>query len=540
MTGFFFFAAIIIGTLAITFSASKRTTSTNDFYAAGNRLSGLQNGFAIAGDFVSAASFLGITGMIALYGFDGFFYAIGFFCSYLIILLLIAEPMHNLGRYTLADSIAVRFPTLRLRGMIALTTLILTIIYMMAQLVGAGALIFLLLDLPYEVAVMVIGLLMTVFVVIGGMVATSWIQIVKSVLLLFGTLMLCLMVLARFDWSLLTLFEQVSKTSTSTEQLLEAGHMFSQSSDTFSLYLALLLGTSGLPHIVTRFYTVSNAKASRQSVITAVFIIGGFYLMTVVLGLGASLLVGPDQLLSAGDNGNLAAPLLALALGGNFWMAFMSAVAFATILAVVTGLVLSGSSAFAHDIYTVMLRKGIATEKQQMYAAKISAIAVGVISTLLAVSSKQLNAAFVVSFAFTVAASSLLPIILLSFYWSRYTEKGAIVGSMSGLISSLLLAVISPTFMNPIDGIIRAEPLFPLQYPGIISIPIGFIVSLLVSLWSQKSSNHGDFAYMQVKAHLGSSENDLVLPQNSSRTETGTYSEIETESEIGSASQQAN
>ncbi|QOT00995.1 cation acetate symporter [Brevibacterium sp. JNUCC-42] len=509
ISGFFFFAAIIVGTLAITYSASKRTTSTNEFYAAGNRLSGLQNGFAIAGDFVSAASFLGITGIIALHGFDGFFYAIGFFCSYMIVMLLIAEPMHNVGRYTLADSIAVRFPSTRLRGLIACNTIILTIIYMMAQLVGAGALIYLLLDIPYIASIILIGGLMTIFVSVGGMVATSWMQIVKCVLLLFGTVMLSLMVLSRFDWNLLTLFEHVSHRASSGLRLLESGQMFNQPWDTFSLHLALVLGTSGLPHIITRFYTVSDAKSARVSVITAVYIIGFFYLMTVLLGLGASLFVGQAQLLSTGDNVNLAAPLLALALGGQFWMAFISAVAFATILAVVTGLVLSGSSAFAHDMYFNMIKKGNASDRQQMYAAKLSAIGVGLVSTLLAVAAHNVNAAFVVSFAFTIAASSLLPIILFGLYWSKFTEKGAIAGSMSGLFSSLLLALISPTFMNEAHGIIRATPLFPLHYPGIVSIPFGFLVSWIISLCTQQTSTSGDFTRLQIKAHLGLREEDF-------------------------------
>jgi cation/acetate symporter len=498
-----FFFAVVIGTLTITYSAAKRTLNTNDFYAAGNRLTGLQNGLAIAGDYMSAASFLGITGMIAMYGFDGFFYSIGFLVSYLVILLVVAEPLHNLGKYTLADSIAVRFDSKLLRGVVALNTLTITIFYMLAQLVGAGALIHLLLDLDYTYAVLIVGSLMTIYVVFGGMVATSWVQIIKAILLLTGTLIVSLIVLARFHWNVFEMFEHVNAATPLQERFLHPGNRFEHPLDTISLHLALILGTAGLPHIVVRFFTVKDAVATRHSVLTATWIISAFYLMTVFLGFGASSFVSWDVLHEAGYGGNLTVPLLADALGGEFLMAYISAVAFATILAVVTGLVLAASSAFAHDVYTHIIRKGNASEREQVVAAKASSLAVGIISILLAIGAEKMNVVVLVSLAFAVAASANLPLILFTLYWKRFTPAGAISGIITGLISSILLVIVSPNVMDPVHGIIRAEAIFPLTNPGILSIPLGFLGAYAGTVLSPANSDWHRYEQVLLQAHTG-------------------------------------
>jgi cation/acetate symporter len=503
ITAFTFFLAIIIGTLVITYSAAKRTTNTHVFYTAGNRLTGFQNGLAISGDYMSAASFLGITGAIALNGFDGFLYSIGFLVSYLIVLLIVAEPMHNLGRYTVADSIAVRFNAKRLRGVVALNTVVIAIFYMIAQLVGAGALIHLLLELDYNTAILIVGSLMTIYVVFGGMVATSWVQIIKAILLLSGTLIISLIVLARFDWSFLYMFEQVASATPLGEKFLHPGNQFVSPLDTISRHLALILGTAGLPHIIVRFYTVKDAASTRYSVYTAIWVIGAFYVMTIFLGFGAASFVGWDKLQIGEDGGNLAAPLLANALGGDFLMAFISAVAFATILAVVSGLVLSASSAFAHDFYSHIIRNGKASEREQMVAAKWSSIGVGIISIVLALGAQKLNVAFLVSLAFAVAASANLPMILLTLFWKKFNTSGAITGMLTGLLSSIILVVLSPNIMDPVSGWIEAEAIFPLKNPGIVSIPLGFLGAYVGTLLSHEKENKERFYDALFQAHTG-------------------------------------
>jgi len=510
VTGLVFFLAIVVGTLIITYYAARRTVSTNDFYAAGNRLNGLENGLAISGDYMSAASFLGIAGSIAVYGFDGFYYSIGFLASYVIVLFLVAEPLHNLGRYTMADAVAVRFEDKFVRGSIAVNNIVITIIYMIAQLVGAGGLIHLLLGVNYTTAITVVGCLMTVYVAFGGMLATSWVQIVKAILLIGSTLMISLIVLARFDWNLYGLFAHVSHATPLGEKFLAPGNMFTNSIDLLSFHMALVLGTAGLPHIAVRFFTVKNPQAVRSSVVTATLVIGAFYCMTIFLGFGAAAFVD-WELLSAGDN--LAAPLLAKALGGEFLMAFVSAVAFATILAVVTGLVMAASSAFAHDVYSNIIRKGKATEAQQMRAAKFSAVAVGVISIVLALGAQKLNVAFLVSLAFAVAASANLPVLLLTLFWRKFNSVGAVTSLGAGLVSSVLLVLIGPNVMDPESGWIRMEAIFPLQHPGIVSIPLGFLGGFAGTWLSRKARPFaGHFERMQVMAHLPSPKWDGQPP----------------------------
>ncbi|GAA4710404.1 cation acetate symporter [Brevibacillus fulvus] len=498
-----FFLAVVVGTLAITYSAAKRTSKPLDFYAAGNRLTGMQNGWAIAGDYMSAASFLGITGAIASYGFDGFFYSIGFLVSYLVILLTVAEPLHNLGQYTLADSIAIRFPGSLLRSTVAASTLSITIFYMIAQLVGAGALIHLLLDLDYRVAVLLVGTLMTSYVVFGGMVATSWVQIIKAILLLSGTLIVSLIVLARFDWSVLKMFEHVKQITPLLDNYLNPGNQFVNPLDTISLHLALIMGTAGLPHILIRLFTVRSAVQARRSILTATWLISVFYIMTVFLGFGASSFVGWQHLQQSGYGGNLTLPLLSYALGGDFLMAYISAVAFATILAVVTGLVLSASSAFAHDLYSHILRKGGASEREQLVAAKSASLVVGAISTLIAIHAENMNVAILVALTFAVAASANLPLILFTLYWRRFTETGAIAGVVTGMLSAVILVVVGPHVMNPLNGMIKLAPWFPLSNPGIVSIPLGFLGGIVGTLVTFRKADQQSYEALLVRAHTG-------------------------------------
>lgn len=428
-TAFILFLAIVALTLVITYFAAKQTKTANEFYTAGGGLTGIQNGLAIAGDYMSAASFLGIAGMIALNGFDGFFYSIGFLVAYLVVLYIVAEPLRNLGKFTMADMIASRFKQKKIRGVAALNTITISTFYMIAQLVGAGALIKLLLGIDYTLAVCIVGVLMTIYVVFGGMIATSWVQIIKAVLLMAGTLIISVIVFSKFGFSLTNMFEQMKTATPLGADFLNPGNKYKVPLETLSLNLALVLGTAGLPHILIRFYTVKDAKTARKSVVSATWIIGIFYIMTVFLGFGAAAFVGFENILAADKAGNMAAPPLAQALGGDFLFAFVSAIAFATILAVVTGLVLSAASAFAHDIYSQIIRKGAATEKEQMIAARWASIGVSVLSILLAVFAQSLNVAFLVSLAFAVAASANLPLIIFTVFWKRFNAAGALAGA---------------------------------------------------------------------------------------------------------------
>lgn len=497
---------VIVGiTLIITYLASKKTKTTSSFYTADSSLSGFQNGMAIAGDYMSAASFLGIAGMVALSGFDGFFYSIGFLVAYLVVLYLVAEPLRNLGNYTLADMIAARFKAKKVRGVAALNTITISTFYMIAQLVGAGALIHLLLGLNYVYSVLIVGVLMTVYVVFGGMTATSWVQIVKAILLMVGTFIISFMVFAKFDFNLVKMFSEMKIATPLGAAFLNPGNKFTNPLDMISLNLALVLGTAGLPHILTRFFTVKDAITARKSVVYATWIIGIFYILTIFLGFGAAAFVGHDKIVAANEAGNMAAPLLAQALGGNFLFAFVSAVAFATILAVVAGLVLSAASAFAHDFYSHILRHGKATEKEQVIAARWASVGVSILSIILALFAQKMNVAFLVSLAFAVAASANLPIILFTVFWKRFNTTGAVSGMLIGLFSALTLVAMSPNVWSPKPGaaIFIGEPLIHLTNPGIISIPLGFLAAIIGTLVSAKKADEKKFAEIIVKANTG-------------------------------------
>ncbi|UJL46634.1 cation acetate symporter [Virgibacillus sp. NKC19-16] len=504
ITYLLFFLCIIVCTLIITYWAARKSKTTNQFYIAAGSLTGMQNGMAIAGDYISAASFLGIVGMVALHGFDGFMYAIGFLVSYLIVLFFIAEPVHHLGRYSLGDVICARFPSDTVRSTMAVGTLIISVLYMIPQLVAAGLLIRLLLDIEYSTSVLIIGSLMTIYVVFGGMFATSWVQIVKTVLLLSGTFLLSLIVFSRFDWNLSALLQQVQLGTPLGEQFFLPGNLFADPMESLSLQLALILGTAGLPHILIRFFTVRNTKEVRKSVLAASGIIGVFYIITLVLGLGAVALVGYQQLITLDETGNLSAPLLADQLGGDFLMAFISAIAFTTIVAVVAGLVISATTAFSHDIYFHIMKKGQTTEKRQVRAAQVSAFIIGLVSTLIALGLRNINVTFLVSLTFIVAASSILPVLMFTIYWKRFNRAGAITGMITGLAGAFVLVLFGPHIMHPDHGWILREPLIPLYNPGIIAIPFGFLGAYLGTIFSGKTpENAADFAKFTVKAHTG-------------------------------------
>ncbi|WP_404454828.1 cation acetate symporter [Virgibacillus necropolis] len=504
LTYFLFFLCIIVCTLIITYWAAKQSKTTNQYYIAAGSLTGIQNGMAIAGDYISAASFLGIVGTIAINGFDGFLYAIGFLVSYLIVLFFIAEPVHHLGKFSLGDVICSRFPGNKMRLLMAIGAFIISILYMIPQLVAAGLLIRLLLDINYSTSVLIIGSLMTVYVVFGGMYATSWVQIVKTVVLLSGTFLLSLIVFSRFDWDLTELIAQVKMGTPLGESFFLPGNLFTNPLETISLHLALILGTAGLPHILIRFFTVRNTKEVRKSLLTASWIIGAFYIVTLVLGLGTVALIGFHELVALDPTGNLAAPLLAEELGGDFLLAFIAAISFTTIVAVVAGLVISATTAFSHDIYYHIIKKGRTTEKKQLRAAQWTAFVVGVISTLFALGLKNINVTFLVSLTFIVAASSNLPVLLFTIYWRRFNQTGAIIGMVCGLTASLTLLLVGPHIMNPDGGWIARDPLFPLYNPGIIAIPIGFLGAYLGSIFSSDPiQTEREFRQFYIKSQTG-------------------------------------
>ena len=510
ITAISFFVAIVGLTLIITWWASKRTSSASDFYTAGGGLTGWQNGLAIAGDYLSAASFLGIAGSIALFGFDGFFFSIGYLVAYLVVLYIVAEPLRNLGKFTLADMITARFDKAKVRGTAALSTITIVLFYMIAQLVGAGALIQLLLGIEYWMAVLLVGIMMTIYVLFGGMTATSWVQIIKACLLMIGTVIISFLVLMKFDFSITTMFAQMATVTEHGEAYLNPGLRYSDGIDTISVLVALVLGTAGLPHILMRFFTVKDAKTARSSVIWATWIVGIFYVLTIFLGFGAAAFVGKDAIIAANPAGNMAAPLLAEALGGDILFSFVCAVAFATILAVVAGLVLSGASALSHDIYGQIIKKGKITEKEQVMAARIGSITIAFISILLALGAQTLNVAFLVSLAFCIAGSSNLPVIIYTIYWKRFNTAGAVTAMLTGLISALILVAVSPNVWNPVEGkaIFVGDPLIALTNPAIISVPLGFLGGIIGTLLS-KEQDAKKYREVDVKANTGIAVQDV-------------------------------
>ncbi|MEV7659704.1 cation acetate symporter [Streptomyces anulatus] len=514
------FAAFVVATLFITVWAGRQTKSASDFYAGGRQFTGFQNGLAVSGDYMSAASFLGIAGAIALFGYDGFLYSIGFLVAWLVALLLVAEPLRNSGRYTMGDVLAYRMRQRPVRTAAGTSTIVVSIFYLLAQMAGAGVLVSLLLGITSDAGkiliVALVGVLMILYVTIGGMKGTTWVQMVKAVLLIAGTLLITFLILLKFNFNISDLLGTAASNSGKGAAFLEPGLKYGVDNisklDFISLGIALVLGTAGLPHILIRFYTVPTAKAARKSVNWAIGIIGAFYLMTIVLGFGAAAILKPGDIIASNKAGNTAAPLAALEIGGGsgstggaILLAVISAVAFATILAVVAGLTLASSSSFAHDIYANVIRRGKATEKEEVRAARWATVAIGIVSIGLGALARDLNVAGLVALAFAVAASANLPTILYSLFWKRFTTQGALWSIYGGLTSSVLLVLFSPVVSSKPSSMFPDVDFawFPLENPGLISIPLGFLLGWVGSLLSKEKPDTDKYAELEVKSLTG-------------------------------------
>jgi cation/acetate symporter len=494
-----FFGAFIVLTLGITWWAARRTRTTEHFYAAGRTVTAGQNGFALAGDYMSAASFLGIAGLVATSGFDGLIYSTGWLVGWPIVLFLIAEPLRNLGKYTFADVVAARLRPGPVRITAACGTLATIAFYLIAQMVGAGGLIRLLFGIPYEWAVIIVGLAMMAYVLFGGMLATTWVQIVKAVLLLGGAAALALLVLARFNFNPANLFSQAAAQYGAG--VLAPGGLVSNPLDAISLGLALMFGTAGLPHILMRFYTVPDASAARRSVFIATGLIGLFYLMTFVLGFGAMVLVGPDAIRAVDAGGNMAAPMLAELLGGRPFLGFIAAVAFATILAVVAGLALSGAAAISHDLWASVFRKGEARPGEELRVARVATIALALVAITLGVAFKGQNVAFMVGLAFAIAASANFPALVLSVFWRRTSTFGASASMLTGTVATLALIALSPAVQ--VDLLQHETAIFPLKNPALVTIPLAFLVGIVGSLIRPNAAEQSRYDEIEERLLLG-------------------------------------
>ncbi len=496
MTGFIIFIGL---SLLITWWAARRTRSTKDFYAAGGSVTALQNGLALAGDYMSAASFLGIAGMVALNGFDGLIYSIGFLVGWPVVVCLIAEPLRNLGKFTFSDVVAFRLQQVPVRVAAAAGSLAVVAFYLIAQMVGAGNLIRLLFGIDYEIAVAIVGMVMLAYVLFGGMIATTWVQIVKAVLLLSGAFMLAFMVLMQFSFNPLALFAAAADQY--GPSVLAPGRLVSDPIDAISLGLALMFGTAGLPHILMRFYTVPDGRTARVSVMYATALIGGFYLLTFILGFGAMVLVGHEGIRAVDAGGNMAAPLLAEAVGGQAFLGFIAAVAFATILAVVAGLTLAGAAALSHDIYVHVFRHGHASEKEELLVARGATILLAVLAIVLGILFKGQNVAYMVGLAFAIAASANFPALVLSMFWKPFTTRGAQASILFGTIATLLLIYVSPTIQ--IDLLKHETAWFPYRNPGLFTIPLSFAAGIMVSLLTPEPAATKAFAKLEQQIHFG-------------------------------------
>ena len=588
------FGAIIALTMFVTYIAAKRTKTAADFYTAGGGVSGLQNGWAIAGDYLSAASFLGIAGLISLYGYDGFMYSVGWLVAYITVLLVIAEPCRNIGKYTMGDILAFRNNPKTVKTFMALSTITVSTFYLTAQMVGGGVLVKTLIGIDYEVSVAVVGVLMLAYVLFGGMVATTWVQIIKAVLLVIASVVMVVLVWGQYGFNLpdylnavvadpkiqaqvARLLGDASKNMTGAElgqRFLEPGLLFKSPIDQISLGMALVLGTAGLPHILMRFFTVPTAQQARKSVIWAMGIIGGFYVLTLFLGTGAAMKVGAPGITAIDRGGNMAAPLLAQFLGGgadsllgNLMLAFVAAVAFATIVAVVAGLVLAAASAMSHDIWVGVIKGDHATQEEELKAARICSLIVGAMAITIGILAKGQNVAHLVALAFAVAASANLPVVLLTLYWKKCNTGGVVAGLVVGTFAAIGLVLISPNMTYPlaikaaqekaikaaddriaklteeltaqtdtaaqdktkaaiaaaekgkasakatIDGLGGAttslvgleKPLFELRNPGLISIPLGFLAVLIGSLLyrDKRAEEMWDELYVRSNTGIG-------------------------------------
>jgi len=493
------FLVFIALSLGITVWASRKTRSADQFYAAGRSVTALQNGLALAGDYMSAASFLGIAGLVALSGFDGLIYSVGFLVGWPIVMFLIAEPLRNLGRYTFADVVAFRLRQVPVRIAASVGSLAVVSFYLIAQMVGAGNLIRLLFGIPYEIAVVIVGCVMLAYVLFGGMIATTWVQIVKAVLLLAGASILALLVLARFSFNPLALFAEAA--SMYGANVLAPGRLVNDPLDAVSLGLALMLGTAGLPHILMRFYTVPDAKTARTSVGYATAFIGFFYLLTFILGFGAMVIIGREAITAFDAGGNMAAPLLAEGVGGTPLLGFIAAVAFATILAVVAGLTLSGAATLSHDLWVNVVRRGHADEREEFVVARGATIVLAVLSILLGITFKGQNVAYMVGLAFAIAASANFPALVLSIFWSRLTTAGAQASMLVGTVSTVALIALSPTIQ--IDILKHETAVFPLRNPALVTMPLSFLIAIVVSLLTSNAGEQAGYARVEREMHTG-------------------------------------
>lgn len=485
------FVVFVGATLCITYWASKRNKSAADYYAAGGKITGFQNGLAIAGDYMSAASFLGISALVYTSGYDGLIYSIGFLVGWPIILFLIAERLRNLGKYTFADVASYRLGQTQIRSLSACGSLVVVAFYLIAQMVGAGKLIQLLFGLDYHVAVILVGILMCLYVLFGGMLATTWVQIIKAVLLLSGATFMAVMVMKHVNFDFNALFAEAVQVHPKGEAIMSPGGLVKDPISAFSLGLALMFGTAGLPHILMRFFTVSDAKEARKSVLYATGFIGYFYILTFIIGFGAIILVSTNPAFkdAAGallGGNNMAAVHLADAVGGSIFLGFISAVAFATILAVVAGLTLAGASAVSHDLYASVIKKGKANDKDEIRVSKITTIALGVLAIGLGILFESQNIAFMVGLAFSIAASCNFPVLLLSMYWKNLTTRGAMIGGWLGLVSAVGLMILGPTIWVQI--LHHEKAIFPYEYPALFSMIIAFVGIWFFSITDKSKS----------------------------------------------------
>jgi cation/acetate symporter len=493
-TAIVMFLLFVSGTLYITYWAARRTQSASDFYTGGGGITGFQNGLAIAGDYMSAATLLGLSSMVFAKGYDGFIYTVGFFVGWPIITFLMAERLRNLGRFTFADIASYRLDQTKIRTFAAFGSLTVVSFYLIVQMVGAGQLIQLLFGLDYPVAVVAVGVVMMAYVIFGGMIATTWVQIIKAVLLLAGGTTLAFMAMAQFGFSYETLAREAVTVHKDGLGMMGPGSMLADPVNVASMSLGLVFGIAGLPHILMRFFTVPNAKEARKSVFYATGFIGFFFLVVCTLGFAAVVIIGKDpQYFVNGElggkligGGNMVAMHLAKAVGGNLFLGFLSAVAFATILAVVAGLALAGASAISHDLYATVIMKGKADEKTELKVSRIAAVAIGVLAIVLGILFEKQNVAFLVGLTFGVAASTNFPILILSMYWKDLTTRGALLGGFSGLISAVTLVILSKAVWVTVLG--NETAIFPYEHPALFSMPLAFAVSIVVSLLDRSAA----------------------------------------------------
>lgn len=521
------FALFVAATLGVVIVVSRQKSKASDFYTGGAKFSGRQNGLAITGDYLSAAAFLGVTGAIAIYGYDGLLYSVGFFVALLLALYLVAEPMRNTGKYTMADVLSFRMNQKPVRTAAATSTLVISFVYLLAQMAGAGGLVALLLGVSDRsmqgVVIGLVGVLMIVYVLIGGMKGTTWVQMIKAVLLVTGAAVMTFLVLMGdgFNLDALALAAQQAALDPATgtgKDLLEPMGRYGASEFTklsfLSLSLALIAGPSGLPHVLMRFYTVPTAREARRSAVWAIILVGIFFLFTLVLGLGAAKLVGQQAILAAPGGANSAAPLLALGLGGEVFMGVISGVAFATILAVVAGLTITASASFAHDVYNSILKDGKADPAQEVRVARITSVVVGVLAILGGIAANGQNIAFLISLAFAVAASANLPSILYTLYWRRFTTRGSVWSIYTGLVSATLLIVFSPAISGS-PGSMLGEGIdfswFPLDNPALVSVPLAFLAGFLGTVTSSRRGDEEFAIEMEVRSMTGAGAGEAIV-----------------------------